>query len=80
LRDLVEINAYKEGCVSLSNGKSTTAIVDLAGALTTIARHHLRLDKDYLDRMAIKRLSIGRRGITEKDRNLLRQFDDPDKS
>ena len=80
LKDLVEITAYKEGLrffVERSGGKPTTAIVDLAGALTAIARYHLRLDKDHLDRMAIKRWSVGRRGLTEKNRNLLRQFDDP---
>jgi integrase len=81
LKDLVEITAYREGLrffAERSGGKLTTAIVDLAGALTAIARHHLKLDKDHLDRMAIKRWSVGRRGLTEKNRNLLRQFDDPD--
>jgi integrase len=81
LKDLVEITAYKEGLrffVERSGGKSTTAIVDLAGAMRAIARHHLMLDKDHLDRMTTKRLSIGRRGFTEKNRKLLRQFDNPD--
>jgi integrase len=81
LKDLVEINAYKEGLryfLERSGGKPTRTIADLADALKTIARHHLRLDKDHLDRMAIKRWSVGRRGLTEKNRHLLRQFDDPD--
>jgi integrase len=81
LKDLVEIAAYREGLrffLERSGGKSTTAIVDLAGAMRAIARHHLRLDKDHLDRMTTKRLSIGRRGLTEKNRKLLRQFDNPD--
>lgn len=81
LKDLVEIEAYREGLrffLERSGGKSTTAIVDFAGAMRAIARHHLRLDKDHLDRMTTKRLSIGRRGLTEKNRKLLRQFDNPD--
>jgi integrase len=81
LKDLVEIAAYREGLrffLERSGGKSTTAIVDHAAAMRAIARHHLRLDKDHLDRMTTKRLSNGRRGLTEKNRKLLRQFDNPD--
>jgi integrase len=83
LKDLVEIETYREGLrffLERSGGKSTSAIVDLAGALTAIARHHLKLDKDHLDRMAAinQRLSLGRRGLTEKNPKLLRQFDNLD--
>ena len=81
MKDLVDIEAYKEGLrffLERSGGKPTTAILDLAGVLKAIARHHLKLDKEHLDRMATKRLSIGRRGQTEKNRNCLRQFDDSD--
>jgi integrase len=81
LKDLVDIEAYKEGLrffLERSGGKPTTAIVDLAGVMRAIARHHLKLDKDHLDRMTTKRLNIGRRGLTEKNRKLLRQFDNPD--
>jgi len=82
LRDLVEIEAYKEGLrfyLERNGGKSTIAIVDLASALTAIARHHLSLDKAHLDRMVAinRKLEVGRRGLTEKNRKLLRQFDDP---
>jgi integrase len=81
LKDLVEIKAYREGqrfFVERAGGKSTSAIVDLACVLRAIARHYLKLDKDHLDRMATNRLNIGRRGLTEKNRKLLRQFDSPD--
>ena len=80
LKDLVEIEAYKEGLrffLERSGGEPTTAIVDLARMLKAIARHDLKLDQHYLDRMATKRLSIGRRGQTEKNRARLRPFDDP---
>jgi integrase len=83
LKDLVEIDAYKEGLrffIERSGGKSTTAIVDLAVSLKAIARHHLRLDNGHLDRLAAinRRLSVGPRALTEKNRGRLRQFDDPD--
>jgi integrase len=82
LRDLVEIDAYTEGLrffIERSGGKSTTAIVDLSGALTAIARHHLRLDQDHLGRMAAinRKLRVGPRSLTLKNRARLRQFDDP---
>jgi hypothetical protein len=81
LKDLVEIAAYKEGLrffLERSGGKSTSTIVDLVGVLKAIARHHLKMDKDHLDRMVTKRLSTGQRGLNEKNRNCLRQFDDSD--
>jgi integrase len=83
LRDLVEIDAYKDGLrffLERSGGKSTTAIVDLTGCLKAIARHHLKLDNNDLDRLAAinRRLSVGCRALTEKNRGRLRQFDDPD--
>jgi hypothetical protein len=83
LRDLVEIDTYKEALrffLERSGWKSTTAIVDLTVALKAIARHHLRLDKDHLDRMAAinGRLSVGPRELIEKNRIRLRQFDDPE--
>jgi integrase len=83
LNDLVAIETYKEGLrflIERSGGKSTTTIVDLAGALKAIARHHVRLEKDHLDRMAAinRRLSVGPRSLTEKNRGRLRQFDDPE--
>jgi integrase len=82
LKDLVDIGSYKEGLyffLERRGGRSTTAIVELAGALKAIARHHLRLDKTHLDRMVAisRKLDVGRRGLTEKNRALLRQFDDP---
>jgi len=82
LRDLVAIEVYKEGLrffLERSGAKSTSAIADLAGALTAIARHHLKLGPDYLERMAAinRRLSVGPRSLTLKNRKLLRQFDDP---
>ena len=79
LRDLLQIEHYREAMRFLlerGGGKPTPTISDLARALTAIGRHHLKLDKDHLDRLALKRLSTASRGLTEKNRKLLRQFDD----
>jgi integrase len=82
LKDLVDILSYKAGLsffLERSGGSSTTAIADLAGALKAIARHHVGLQTAQLDRMAaiIRRLSVGRRGQTEKNRARLLHFNDP---
>jgi integrase len=81
LRDLVEIEAFKEGLRYLieRRGKITTAVYDFAVTLKAMARHHLQVDQAHLDRMAviIRRLDVGARGLTEKNRNRLRQLDDP---
>jgi integrase len=81
LRDLVEIEAFKEGLkflIERRGGRSTSAISHLARSLKAIARHHLHLDRDYLDKLGaiIRRLESGRRGLTETNRARLRQLDD----
>ena len=81
LRDLVEIEAFKQGLMLLierRGGKSTSAICHLAQSLKSIARHHLHLDKDHLDRLGsiIRRLETGQHGLTETNRKRLRQLDD----
>ena len=81
LRDLIEIEAFKEGLkffIERKGGKSTSAIAHLARSLKSIARHHLHLDRDHLDKLGtiIVRLEGGRRGLTETNRARLRQLDD----
>jgi integrase len=80
LIDLVEIEAFKEGLrffIERSGGKATQAVYDFAVTLKALARHHLQVEKAHLDRMAavIRRLDVGNRGLTEKNRTRLRQFD-----
>jgi hypothetical protein len=82
LHDLIEIESYKEGLrylIERAGGKPTTAIYDVASCLKMMARHHLQIDRAHLDRMAaiIRRLDVGARGLTEKNRTRLRQLDDP---
>ena len=82
LKDLVEIETFKEGLrffIERRKGRITRPIYDLAAALKAIARHHLRLDRAQLDRMAaiIVRLDVKPPGLNEFNRSRLRQLDDP---
>jgi integrase len=81
LRDLIEIDAFKAGLkflIERRGGKSTSAISHLAESLKAIARHHVRHDKEHLDKLGaiIRRLETGRPGLTETNRARLRQLDD----
>jgi integrase len=81
LRDLVEIETFKEGLkffIGRKGGKSTSAISHMARSLKAVGRHHLRLDRDQLDKLGaiIRRLEGDRRGLTETNRARLRQLDD----
>ena len=51
----------------------------LATSLKAIARHHVRVDAQHLERMAavIGRLDPPKRGLTAKNRSRLRPLDDP---
>jgi len=82
LRALVEIEALKTGLkylIERSGGQATTAIYDFASALKAIARHHLHVEQPHLDQITriMRRLDVGVRGLTQKNRSRLRQFDDP---
>src|SRR5262249_14751049 len=56
-------------------------VYDLAASLKALAKHHLQIDQAHLDRMTaiIRRLDLGKTGMTEKNRRRLQQFDDPQK-
>jgi integrase len=80
LADLVEMETFKT-CLRFfldRQGGPTTAIADLASVLKAIARHHVRVTPDHLDRIGgiIRRLAPGRVGLTETNRTRLRPFDD----
>jgi integrase len=83
LRDLLEIEAFKEGLrflIERRGGKSTDAVRHLAGNLKAIARHHLHLDRAHLDRLGaiIRRLESDQCGLTATNRSRLRQIDAPE--
>ena len=82
LADLVAIDAFKDGLRYLlerRGGKSTATVVHLATSLKAIARHHVAVDAQHLERMAavIGRLEPPKRGLTAKNRSRLRPLDDP---
>jgi integrase len=83
LRDLVQMEAFKEGLRYLAEryGGITKTVYGVAVILKTLARHHRGMDQSHLDGMArvIKRLNVGNRGMTEKNQARLRQFSDPQK-
>jgi integrase len=82
LADLVAVDTVKEGLrffLERSGNKPTKMIHGIACTLKAIARHAVKVDHDHLDQLQsiCRRLDPGRGGMTDKNRNLLRQFDDP---
>ena len=82
LADLVEPARLKPGLLFLLErygGKSTAALGELASTLVYVARHWVRLEPkrlQELERMRA-RLRCRVRGMTEKNRVRLHQFDEP---
>ena len=82
LADLVEPARLKPGFLFLLErygGKSTAALGELASTLVYVARHWARLEPkrlQELERMR-KKLRCRVRGMTEKNRTRLHQFDEP---
>jgi len=81
LADLVAIDTFKDGLrffLDRAGNKKTKAVHDLACALKAMARHQVKVDAAQLDRLRsiCRQLDPGGRGLTDKNRELLRQFDD----
>ncbi len=81
LADLVAIDTFKDGLrffLDRASNKKTKAVHDLACALKAMARHQVKVDAAHLDRLRAicHQLDPGGRGLTDKNRDLLRQFDD----
>jgi integrase len=81
LADLVAIDTLKDGLrffLDRAGNKKTKYIHDLACALKALARHQVKVDAKHLDtlRSICRQLDPGGRGLTDKNRDLLRQFDD----
>ncbi len=82
LADLVESETLKEGLrffLERNNGETSNYIFNIACTLKAVARHHVKADKDALDEIAriINRLKVPTKGMTRKNRDRLRPFDDP---
>ena len=81
LADMVSLDAYKDGLrffLQRHGNESTSQIHDLACTLKAVARHWVRVSPDHLEqiRLICRKLDVSRRGMTEKNRKRLRQFDD----
>ena len=82
LADLVGLDAFKDGLrffLERHGNESTSQIHDLACTLKAAAKYQVKVALDHLEQMAkiCRQLNIGRKGMTEKNRKRLRQFDDP---
>ncbi len=80
LVDLANFEAGIRHLLDRNGGKTSKSISDLAWCLRTVAVHHAGVTGDHLERIktVTKRLQPPSRGLTEKNRNRLRQFDDVD--
>jgi site-specific recombinase XerD len=81
--DLVTLDAFKAGLRVLlekRGGEKSSTIENLARFLKSVARHKGKADAETLNKMGAiikKYMGVGRRGLTAKNRERLRQFDDP---
>ena len=83
LRDVVAPETLKKGLrffLDRAPDGSTEQAHGMAGVMAGVARHWVRADAAHLDalRAIRRRLDPGPRGLTPKNRERLRQFDDPD--
>ncbi len=82
LKDLVEPETLKKGLQHIkrrsSNG-STHVAYSVAFVIKGIARHWLRVDDAHLEKISVycRRLDPCQKGMTAKNRERLRQFNDP---
>ena len=62
-----------------SGGQSTPSLFELASAMLGMVKHHVKVSEDHLEklRQLVKRLRCRKKGLTQKNREILRQFDDP---
>jgi hypothetical protein len=82
LATLVEFDAYKEGLRFFleRNGDSPpTWLSGMAATLLAIARHHVKLPPEEIERLSTikRRLKVDQPGLTDKNKQRLAQFDDP---
>lgn len=82
LADLITSDAFTEGLKFLLRNRANKpqGVLNIAGAMKAIARHHVGVDHARLEAMAkiIRRVDPGHRGLTPKNRQRLRPLDDPE--
>jgi len=80
--DIVVVEIVKDGLrffIERAGGRRAKQAYNVARMLTALARHWVRVDDDHLKQLSAicQRLDSGKTGLTLKNRNRLRQFDDP---
>jgi integrase len=83
LADLVTVDAVKailSGYLGNRNSEPSQFVRDLAGTLIQVARHWLRADPSHQQQLSDLRRRLGpdRVGLTQKNKETLRQFNDPE--
>lgn len=65
--------------IERAGGKKSKQAYNIARMLTAMARHQVKVPSDHLGllRGICRRLDPGKPGLTDKNRDRLRQFDDP---
>jgi integrase len=82
LADLVPVETVKEGLrfyLDRPQGQAPKQAYDIAYVLRAMARHWVGIDAAHLDKLKAicQRLDSGHRGMTERNLEMLRQFQDP---
>ena len=82
LADLVEVETLREGLrffLERNNKETSHYIFNIASTLQAVAKHHVKADKEALVEISriVSRLKVPTKGLTRKNRDRLRPFDDP---
>jgi integrase len=80
LADIVAVETIKDGLpffIERGSGKKTPQAYQIARLLLAVARHSVRVDNVHLEKLRAicRRLDPGQAGLTPKNRDRLRQFD-----
>ena len=83
LRDVVAVETVKTGIrffLDRAPNQSTAQACSIARVITSLARHWVKVDPEHLATLQAicKRLDPGNHGLAQKNRDRLRQFDDPE--
>jgi hypothetical protein len=81
LADVTTIDAFTKGLTFLlrQRANKSAGVINVAGTLKAIARHHVGVEQHHLEQMAkiIRRIGPRQHGLTPKNRARLRPLDDP---
>jgi integrase len=82
LADIVAVETIKDGLrffIERADGKATKQAYYIARLLLAVARHHVKVETAHLEELRgiCRRLDPGKTGLTVKNRDRLRQFDNP---